>query len=358
MQRFMMAFASYTLCCILAYLSYLAGIMEWRGLIGLLLICSFNNIVFYVAFRTGLNLRASDPSLTTIQMCAAVVALTYGMYFANESRPVLLLVYVIILMFGIFRLVLSGFLFVSLFMIASYGLNLFLLYRFRFQDVNFKMEFLHMLLFALMLVALSVIGSYISILRKKLHKAMCVNLELSIRDELTGAYNRRHIMELLENERELVSRGGATFSIVMLDIDHFKDVNDTLGHFAGDVVLRETSAVICKNLRGADFYGRFGGEEFLIVMTQTNIEGAIVCAERIRKAVEQKRFHIAGKSFGVTISLGLTDYRENENIPKIIARADKALYRAKAAGRNRMEYDSGTYQNSGFFGSGASDLRL
>ena len=178
---------------------------------------------------------------------------TYGMYFANESRPVLLLVYVIILMFGIFRLVLSGFLFVSLFMIASYGLNLFLLYRFRFQDVNFKMEFLHMLLFALMLVALSVIGSYISILRKKLHKAMCVNLELSIRDELTGAYNRRHIMELLENERERVSRGGATFSIVMLDIDHFKDVNVTLGHFAGDVVLRKRPPLSAKTSAGQIF---------------------------------------------------------------------------------------------------------
>lgn len=109
MRRFLMAFACYVLCSILAYISYLANIMEWHGMIGILLICCFNNIILYIIFRTGLNLRMSDPSLTAIQMCAAVLVIMYGMYFANESRAVLLLVYVIVLMFGIFRLDIRSF---------------------------------------------------------------------------------------------------------------------------------------------------------------------------------------------------------------------------------------------------------
>jgi diguanylate cyclase (GGDEF)-like protein len=129
----------------------------------------------------------------------------------------------------------------------------------------------------------------------------------------------------------------------MLDIDHFKAVNDTLGHLAGDEVLRGVSDVIRNNLRSVDLYGRFGGEEFLIIMTQTDIQGALLCAKRVRAAVEQKRFPAVGNDFRVTVSLGLTDYRGNEKIDSMIARADKALYRAKDGGRNRVEYDSGAH---------------
>lgn len=346
MRRFLMAFACYVLCSILAYISYLANIMEWHGMIGILLICCFNNIILYIIFRTGLNLRMSDPSLTAIQMCAAVLVIMYGMYFANESRAVLLLVYVIVLMFGIFRLDIRSFLFVSVFTLVTYGIDIILLYHFRSKDINFKMEFLQMVVFALVLVAISVIGGYISNLRKKLGKSLSVIREMSIRDELTGASNRRHIMEQLENERQRVSRGGERFSIAMLDIDHFKTVNDTLGHLAGDEVLRGTSNVIRNSLRSVDLYGRFGGEEFLIIMTQTDIEGAMICAERVRKAVEQKRFPSLGNDFKVTVSLGLTDYRKNEKIDTTIARADLALYRAKDGGRNRVKYDSVMYPES------------
>ncbi len=144
-----------------------------------------------------------------------------------------------------------------------------------------------MVVFALVLVAISVIGGYISNLRKKLGKSLSVIREMSIRDELTGASNRRHIMEQLENERQRVSRGGERFSIAMLDIDHFKSVNVTLGQGAGVDVWRGTSNVIRNSLRSVDLYGRFGGEEFLIIMTQTDIEGAMICAERVRKALNR-----------------------------------------------------------------------
>jgi diguanylate cyclase (GGDEF)-like protein len=342
-RRFLMAAAGYTLCIILAYVSYLAGIMEWRGVAGGLILFPVINIVLYIIFRTGLNLRMADPSLTAIQICAAVLVTMYAMYFARESRGVLLLIYVVAFLFGIFRLDTRGFLYVSVFTFVTYSIDLFLLHQFRPQGINFTMEYVQLFVFAVVLVAFSVIGGYISGMRAKLNKSLVIIKEMSIRDELTGAYNRRHIMEQLENERQRVSRGGARFALAMLDIDHFKSVNDTLGHLAGDEILRGTSDVIRNNLRSVDLYGRFGGEEFLILMTQADIKGAMLCAERIRGAVERKRFPKVGTDFKVTVSLGLTDYRGNEKIDAMIARADKALYRAKDGGRNRVEYDSGTY---------------
>ncbi|MEN6509234.1 MAG: hypothetical protein ABFD63_10740, partial [Smithella sp.] len=114
-RRFLMAAAGYTLCIILAYVSYLAGIMEWRGVAGGLILFPVINIVLYIIFRTGLNLRMADPSLTAIQICAAVLVTMYAMYFARESRGVLLLIYVVAFLFGIFRLDTRGFLYVSVF---------------------------------------------------------------------------------------------------------------------------------------------------------------------------------------------------------------------------------------------------
>lgn len=345
-RRFLMAAAGYTLCIILAYVSYLAGIMEWHGVAGALILFPVINVVLYIIFRTGFNLRMADPSLTAIQICVAVLVTMYAMYFAHESRGVLLLIYVVVFLFGIFHLDTRGFLYVSVFTFVTYGIDLLLLYQYHPQGINLKMELVQLFCFAVVLVAFSVIGGYISGMRTKLNKSLTVIKEMSIRDELTGAYNRRHIIEQFENERQRVSRGGARFSLVMLDIDHFKAVNDTLGHLAGDEVLRGTSDVIRSTLRSVDLYGRFGGEEFLIIMTQTDIEGAMICVERVRKAVEQKRFPSLGNDFRVTASLGLTDYRENEKIDTTIARADRALYRAKEAGRNRVEYDAGMYLES------------
>jgi diguanylate cyclase (GGDEF)-like protein len=125
----------------------------------------------------------------------------------------------------------------------------------------------------------------------------------------------------------------------MLDIDHFKSVNDTYGHMTGDEVLKAVSDVICNSLRSADFCGRYGGEEFLLVMTQTNIKGALLCAERIRSNIERGRFPNLGPDFRVTVSLGVTEFAGKEDIPTMIGRADKALYRAKETGRNRVDYN-------------------
>jgi diguanylate cyclase (GGDEF)-like protein len=174
-------------------------------------------------------------------------------------------------------------------------------------------------------------------LNVELQKALVMIEDMAIHDELTGLYNRRHLMELLEIEKKRADRNGQLFSLVMLDIDHFKKVNDTLGHLVGDQVLRVVAHKSQGTLRATDFCGRYGGEEFVIVMGQTTRDGAHVCAERVRSLVELTQFPELGNDFQVTISLGITEYQLREDLSNTISRADKALYLAKNAGRNRVE---------------------
>ncbi|MED5618444.1 GGDEF domain-containing protein [Ideonella sp. BN130291] len=156
-------------------------------------------------------------------------------------------------------------------------------------------------------------------------------------DVLTGLFNRRHLMDALDMAAKRHARAGQAFSIVIVDIDHFKHVNDTYGHLQGDVVLREVALVLQRTLRACDLCARYGGEEFMLLLEQTRAKEAQVCAERLRQLVEQHRFTGFDPKFSVTISLGIAEFADAQSIDQCIARADAALYRAKRAGRDRVE---------------------
>ncbi len=174
-------------------------------------------------------------------------------------------------------------------------------------------------------------------LNAELQDALSIIQEISIRDVLTGLYNRRHLLDRLEMEKKRADRTRQLFSLVILDIDHFKRINDTLGHVQGDEVLKAVANVLQASLRETDFCARFGGEEFVMVLEQSSGSGALVCAERARRLVESAKFPAYGDDFQVTVSLGVTAYQPMEELSQTISRADEALYRAKHAGRNRVE---------------------
>ena len=344
LRRFFMALGMYAFCVFLAYLSYQANIMEWRPIFVFLIGIPIINVVLYIVFRTGLNLRLQDPSLTSIQMCIGILVVMYGMYYANEARGLLLLIYVLILLFGIFRLNTRQFLVISAFSLMTYGIDIILLHAFRPHKVNFHIEYLQLGVLSLVLVAFSVMAGYISSMRQnlsisqaELEKSVLLIREMAIRDDLTGFYNRRHLMELIEYERNRCARTGSAFSLAMLDIDHFKNVNDNYGHQTGDQILKTIAAIIRKAMRGTDFCGRYGGEEFLIVLTQTNIKGAKVFAERLCNLIENTALTGSGHDIKITASIGITEYKAHEDIETTINRADTALYEAKNKGRNRVE---------------------
>lgn len=153
------------------------------------------------------------------------------------------------------------------------------------------------------------------------------------KDPLTKLFNRGKFEDILTHEILLCKTSMSTLSIIFLDIDFFKNVNDTLGHDVGDEVLIEIADIISQNVRENDFVARWGGEEFVITLHNTNKEQAVKLAEKLRKKVEDYEFKTAGK---LTISLGVTEYRFNETKESFTKRMDKALYEAKQSGRNKV----------------------
>ncbi len=156
--------------------------------------------------------------------------------------------------------------------------------------------------------------------------------ELATTDLLTGLYNRRKFEESLLKEIEEAKRYSKTFSIILLDIDHFKEINDTYGHQVGDYILQTIAKLIRRILRRTDSVARWGGEEFVIILPNGKIQGAFQLAERLRKTVEETKFPIDKRC---TISLGVTEYQVGDTPHSILKRADLALYAAKQNGRNR-----------------------
>jgi diguanylate cyclase len=164
-----------------------------------------------------------------------------------------------------------------------------------------------------------------------------VQRQKALIDPLTGLPNRAAWSERLEHEIQQWQQHGNTLSLAMLDLDHFKRINDNYGHLAGDKVLKIIATVLRKRLRGSDFIARFGGEEFVLLMPATPPAVGAKLLEALRAAIEACPFHFKGERVTITISMGLASFRAGEHSDLVLKRADQALYRAKNAGRNRVE---------------------
>lgn len=161
--------------------------------------------------------------------------------------------------------------------------------------------------------------------------------EMVITDSLTRVFSRRYCLERFNEEIERSRNFKLNFSFLMADIDHFKDYNDRYGHLVGDAVLRDVAKTIKENIRQIDLIGRFGGEEFVIGLTETDRAEAIFVAERIRSAVEGKHIKVYDEELGATVSIGISVFpSDGQNTQGLIDKADSALYKAKQAGRNRV----------------------
>ncbi|MEJ2153813.1 MAG: diguanylate cyclase [Desulfobacteraceae bacterium] len=161
--------------------------------------------------------------------------------------------------------------------------------------------------------------------------------QISITDSLTGLYNRKHIMEIIGQEKSRAQRNHNGLSVLMLDIDYFKKINDTYGHQVGDTVMARLAETLTASVRECDHVGRYGGEEFLVILPDSTVENAIFTAERIRANVGNLQFIEDHENFSVTVSIGVAGFPDHgENTHSILGCADSALYQAKAGGRNRV----------------------
>jgi len=158
---------------------------------------------------------------------------------------------------------------------------------------------------------------------------------ISETDSLTGCYNRRATINLIEKEIEQSKEFDLNFSLIMFDLDKFKKVNDTFGHLFGDTVLKDVSKVILNNIKTTDIFGRYGGEEFLILLPNTDLDEGIIIAERLRQTIEKMTWKY---DTVITVSMGVIKKLPNDTLDLVLGRVDNLLYKAKKNGRNRVEY--------------------
>lgn len=182
-------------------------------------------------------------------------------------------------------------------------------------------------------IALGILGYYF---REASITAEAKMEQLASTDTLTNLYNRRKMREFIEIERVRQRRSGEPFLLVLADIDHFKQFNDTYGHDCGDYVLQEVARLMQDSLRDQDLVSRWGGEEFLIMLPQTRLDGGARAIEKLRRQIQDSQLEFTGHAFGVTLTFGVAEYDGDRSLDACLKAADDALYQGKHSGRNRV----------------------
>ena len=298
-------------------------------------------LVFAWLLRTGRNLRMRDPSLTLPMMVVALGALLYVTARAADGHALLSILYFLPFVFGILRLSTRQLVMMAL-ITLSIDLNILMLSSTRMTAASAPFEYIRLAVLGGVLIWFAVMGGFISNLNRavqdahtRLGAAFKEIEHIATHDELTGVLNRRSLTQMLAVEHARGVRYTSAWSVLILDIDHFKRVNDTLGHQAGDVVLRRFAQVVQHAKRPTDGYGRYGGEEFMLVLSHTDLAQAMATAERIKRITAAIKFPGLDPNFRVTVSIGVAQALAGEDTAATVARADAALYRAKQSGRNR-----------------------
>jgi diguanylate cyclase (GGDEF)-like protein len=343
MGRFFMAAGTSLLVCLALFLCAFLDLLPWRaatgGAAGIVTLA----VLFHLLFRTGLNLRFADPTLTMEQVGAAILFLAYVMYHAGDARQALTLFYPVALLFGVMRLSAARLVILALLALAAHGTVLHLAYIADPDYVDLEAAITEFAVLMIVLPWFAVMGGYVTRLRAKLadsHRELEDAYEriaqIAIRDELTGLHNRRFLLEALNRELLRAERMGSALSVCLIDLDHFKSINDTLGHAAGDAVLKQFARLAPQALRGIDVCGRFGGEEFLVILPGTDRAGAVSCAERMRESLQAAHFAPLPADRRITLTAGIATHRQGDDATALLARADRSLYQGKHAGRNRV----------------------
>jgi len=294
---------------------------------------------------SGRSLNYHDPGLTTFFMVWAISFVSIILYLCSENRSVMMLGYLAVMPYGVFRLTWRGFLGVALFTMASYTLVMLLLHHQNAGHWLAGQEALLGAAFFISLLAYSFLGREVALLReayrhknRELRRAMVRIEELAITDELTGLYNRRYLLRTLEKQRALANREGLPFVLAFVDIDHFKQINDQHGHRIGDQVLVELAQLLRLSVREVDLAARYGGEEFVLLLSGMTLATAENALNRIRIAVMEE--HFSESSLPLTVSVGVAQYHAGQDGDELLHRAERLLYEAKRAGRNRVRTET------------------
>lgn len=337
-RRLLLSVAVYVPCgLMLAMVTWLGFLPPWFTPVWVVFF-SCTNVFFFALIKTGVNLRFKDPSMTMVQMAVAIGAVACILYYAGAIRGGLLMLLLVILLFGVLQLTTAELLAMGTLSSAAYAAVIVLLTINQPAQVDPRVEWVQWATLTATLAVMCPLVGYMSTVRRRLSESLRTIKDMAQRDALTGIFNRHHMGEELDKEIGRCERRSPAFLALIVDIDHFKQINDTYGHLVGDQVLRILASSTRDILRKADYMARYGGEEFVLILAVSNATEAWAACERIRVHVEQ--LHIPElQSRRLTISIGGTLFQHGDTQTSILGRADAALYRAKNRGRNCVELE-------------------
>ena len=302
------------------------------------------NTCFYVMVRSGYNRTFKDPSMTFAQVLVSAIGQIGFVILAPQVGYLFLINLFTVYASGVASLPSVRY-FIS-WLIGASGLALAFYLVGSHLGLPIESAYGRVLVylsFALTLGRCVFMADFLDRVRKRMSAknrtlllAMRRVRELATRDELTNTENRRSLTEILAVEQKRFQRGGTPFCIAMLDLDGFKSVNDRFGHLVGDEVLKAFVQIVRNEMRLSDHFARYGGDEFVLVLTGTTVKDGMVPLERICDQTAAFNWHQFGVGIELTTSIGVTDFRPGETVASAFQRSDIALYAAKSAGRNRV----------------------
>ena len=299
--------------------------------------------IFFGLLRSGWSLRCRDPGLMLPQNLFAVVGISVAYAILGPIRGSPFILATQVLVYGMFTLTPRQAAGVGAFALAWFGAMMWLMTRIDPQHFPVDEERVRFMVLAVTLPPVSFCVYRVAQLRMRLmqqkselREALERAQRLATHDALTGLVNRTHMLELLDKERARQDRYGGGFSVLLLDLDHFKRINDTHGHAAGDHVLQRFAVVTTEVLRETDVMARWGGEEFLVLFPAARAEQAQLSLQRLRERMAQEVCVPQQPALRVSFSAGLAEHRTDELMDQTLERADRALYAAKSGGRDQV----------------------
>jgi diguanylate cyclase (GGDEF)-like protein len=329
---------------------FVIGIFYLQGLIGLrvlqvsVVLAGGFFLLFRLSFALGLNLKIQEKNLRLPMTVSAIGVVLYTVYIAPVTQIAFVPFLFLLMAFVMHRLSPREMLFLAGATLVGYALVVAVHYATLTDSAMLTLECAQLLVLAVTLPGFAVLANRVQRLHSALFKAnrKIRNIEEDAqRDVLLGCFNRRYIVAALEQQKRLADETGSPLCLAVIDLDHFKRINDEAGHLGGDEVLRIFTRIAQANIRAGDVFGRYGGEEFLLVLPETSLLAALNVAERIREQVEHFDWDEKLRN-RVTVSIGLTQHLPGESVLDLFSRTDTAMYMAKQGGRNQVVVEEPT----------------
>lgn len=299
--------------------------------------------LFYGLIRSGWSRRWHEASLTVPQMLFALTSGAVAYTLLGAGRGAVFPMVMVVLMFGMFIASPLQMRWVSAYAVALFGVTMAVMSAWKPANYPWQIELGHFLLVATMMPGVSLLAARLSRIRARsrqhraeLAQALSRLREHTTRDELTGLINRRRMHEVMEQEHQRCIRSGQTFCLVMLDIDHFKPVNEAHGYAVGDAVMRAVAQEALRQVRVSDVLCRWGSDDFVLMMSDTRAPLARGGLERLQQKVAALRILHGSMAVSVTLSGGLAEHHAGETVLQTLERAERALLDSKAQGRSRI----------------------